>query len=54
MSESPRNPEAPRRRRDEFLGILLVAAGLLLVAALFVARYLTSPGGKALEAIKSN
>nr|MBP7675733.1 DNA translocase FtsK 4TM domain-containing protein [Thermoanaerobaculia bacterium] len=35
MSESPRNPEAPRRRRDEFLGILLVAAGLLLVAALF-------------------
>jgi S-DNA-T family DNA segregation ATPase FtsK/SpoIIIE len=35
MSESPRNPEAPRRRRDEFLGILLVAAGLILVAALF-------------------
>lgn len=35
MTESPRNPEAPHRRRDEFLGILLVAAGLLLVAALF-------------------
>ena len=35
MTESPRPPEAPRRRRDEFLGILLVAFGLLLVAALF-------------------
>ncbi len=35
MTENPRKPEAPRRRRDEFLGILLVAAGLLLVAALF-------------------
>ena len=34
MTESPRKPEAPHRRRDEFLGILVVAAGLLLVAAL--------------------
>ncbi|MFN7987780.1 MAG: DNA translocase FtsK 4TM domain-containing protein [Thermoanaerobaculia bacterium] len=35
MTESPRPPETPHRRRDEFLGILLVAAGLLLVASLF-------------------
>ena len=35
MTETARKPEAPRRRRDEFLGILVVAAGLLLFAALF-------------------
>jgi S-DNA-T family DNA segregation ATPase FtsK/SpoIIIE len=35
MTEAPRKPEVVHRRRDEFLGILLVAAGLLLVAALF-------------------
>jgi S-DNA-T family DNA segregation ATPase FtsK/SpoIIIE len=35
MSEAPRKPDAPHRRRDEFLGILVVAAGLLLLAALF-------------------
>lgn len=41
--------------REQFeLWIFYITLGLCLVAALFVARYLTSPGGKALEAIKSN
>jgi S-DNA-T family DNA segregation ATPase FtsK/SpoIIIE len=35
MAETSRKPEAPHRRRDELLGILVVAAGLLLLAALF-------------------
>jgi S-DNA-T family DNA segregation ATPase FtsK/SpoIIIE len=35
MVESPRAPETPHRRRDEFLGILILAAGLLLLASLF-------------------
>ena len=34
MAEGPRTPEVPHRRRDEFLGILVLAAGLLLVASL--------------------
>ena len=34
MTETPRPPEPARRHRDEFLGILLVAAALLLLAAL--------------------
>ena len=34
MADTPRPPEVVHRRRDEFLGILLVAVGLLLVAAL--------------------
>ena len=34
MTDSSHRPEAPHRRRDEFLGILVVAAGLLLVASL--------------------
>ncbi|KUL94409.1 branched-chain amino acid ABC transporter permease [Bosea sp. WAO] len=41
--------------REQFeLWIFYITLGLCLAAALFVARYLTSPGGKALEAIKSN
>ncbi|ODT49748.1 MAG: branched-chain amino acid ABC transporter permease [Methylobacterium sp. SCN 67-24] len=41
--------------REQFeLWIFYITLGLCLVAARFVARYLTSPGGKALEAIKSN
>lgn len=41
--------------REQFeLWIFYITLGLCLVAALFVARYLASPGGKALEAIKSN
>ena len=35
MAELSRKPEVPHRRRDEFLGILVLAAGLLLLAALF-------------------
>ncbi|MCL4809255.1 MAG: DNA translocase FtsK 4TM domain-containing protein [Thermoanaerobaculia bacterium] len=35
MAETSRKPEVPHRRRDEFLGILVLAAGLLLLAALF-------------------
>ncbi|MBK9090342.1 MAG: DNA translocase FtsK 4TM domain-containing protein [Holophagales bacterium] len=35
MAESSRTPEVPHRRRDEFLGILVLAAGLLLLASLF-------------------
>ena len=34
MAETSRPPEPARRHRDEFLGILLVAAALLLLAAL--------------------
>ncbi len=34
MTETPRKPEVPHRRRDEFLGILILAVGLLLVASL--------------------
>ncbi len=34
MAESSRTPEAPHRRRDEFLGILVLAVGLLLIASL--------------------
>lgn len=34
MAETSPKPAAPRRRRDEFLGILFVAAGLLLLASL--------------------
>jgi branched-chain amino acid transport system permease protein len=41
--------------REQFeLWIFYITLGLCLIAALFVARYLASPGGKALEAIKSN
>lgn len=41
--------------REQFeLWIFYITLGLCLVAALFVARYLASPGGKVLEAIKSN
>lgn len=41
--------------REQFeLWTFYITLGLCLVAALFVARYLASPGGKALEAIKSN
>ena len=34
MADSTRKPEVPHRRRDEFLGILVVAGGLLLFASL--------------------
>lgn len=41
--------------RAEFeLWTFYITLALCIVAALFVARYLVSPGGKALEAIKSN
>ncbi|WP_332685080.1 branched-chain amino acid ABC transporter permease [Bosea sp. (in: a-proteobacteria)] len=41
--------------REQFeLWTFYITLALCLVAALFVARYLVSPGGKALEAIKSN
>ncbi|MEN5082403.1 branched-chain amino acid ABC transporter permease [Bosea sp. TWI1241] len=41
--------------REQFeLTIFYLTLVLAIVAALFVARYLLSPGGKALEAIKSN